>query len=261
MSACETPARPRSVNSGAAASSSARRVCWPAARVARGCGSVCHDRHCPLDKQLPSRADGLFHRLAPLPVAVDRHRWAASSMAARPAPRSWTYPMSRPEILPMHALTIRVATPSDEHDLLRLAELRRALAPDRPHAARRARRRRDRRRRPQQRRGRRRPVRPAGAAGVRLLRRRRYQLLRQSGDVGPVASLLRRLVPPTSRPHDRLLRPRRDRRPAARRDDRREPAPDRRAVPRSRGAGGRPPGLPRDLRRAVAARSTARPAR
>jgi hypothetical protein len=30
---------------------------------------------------------------------------------------------------------------------------------------------------------------------VRLLRRRRYQLLRQGGDVAPVRSLLRRLVP------------------------------------------------------------------
>ena len=49
-----------------------------------------------------------------------------------------------------------------------------------------------------------------------------------------------------------VLRPRQRRRPAARRDDRREPAPDRRPVPRSRSAGGRPPGLPRDLRRAVA---------
>jgi hypothetical protein len=30
---------------------------------------------------------------------------------------------------------------------------------------------------------------------VRLLRRRRYQLLRQGGDVGPASSLLRRLAP------------------------------------------------------------------
>jgi hypothetical protein len=93
----------------------------------------------------------------------------------------------------MHALTIRVATPHDENDLLRLA------APE----------------------GRSRPTGrtllaerdgvaiaavaltsgavvsdPTGGDAVRLLRRRRYQLLRQSGDVGPVASLLRRLVPP-----------------------------------------------------------------
>jgi hypothetical protein len=33
------------------------------------------------------------------------------------------------------------------------------------------------------------------AEAVRLLRLRRYQLLRQGGDVGPAASLLRRLVP------------------------------------------------------------------
>src|SRR4051794_1547002 len=40
MSACETPASPCSRNSGPAASSSARRVCCPAARVARGCTKV-----------------------------------------------------------------------------------------------------------------------------------------------------------------------------------------------------------------------------
>ena len=33
------------------------------------------------------------------------------------------------------------------------------------------------------------------ALAVRLLRRRRYQLLRQGGDVGAVAPLLRRLAP------------------------------------------------------------------
>ena len=38
------------------------------------------------------------------------------------------------------------------------------------------------------------PFRPTGEA-VRLLRRRRYQLLRQGGDVGPAGSLLRRLAP------------------------------------------------------------------
>jgi hypothetical protein len=93
----------------------------------------------------------------------------------------------------MHPLTIRVATPRDEHDLLRLAA----------------------------RKGRSRPTGrtllaerdgvtiaavaltsgavvsdPAAGDAVRQLRRRRYQLLRQSGDVGPVALLLRRLVPP-----------------------------------------------------------------
>jgi hypothetical protein len=105
--------------------------------------------------------------------------------------------MSRPEILPMNALTIRVAQPSDEHALLRLAELEgrsrptgRTLLAERDGVAIAAvalssgaivtd------------------PSDPAGATGVRLLRRRRYQLLRQSGDVGPVALLLRRLVPPT----------------------------------------------------------------
>jgi hypothetical protein len=35
------------------------------------------------------------------------------------------------------------------------------------------------------------------AAAVRLLRGRRYELLSQSRDVGPIASLLRRLVPPS----------------------------------------------------------------
>jgi hypothetical protein len=35
---------------------------------------------------------------------------------------------------------------------------------------------------------------PAGARAVPALRRRRYQLLRQGGDVGPAASLLRRLA-------------------------------------------------------------------
>jgi hypothetical protein len=35
------------------------------------------------------------------------------------------------------------------------------------------------------------------AAAVRQLRYRRYQLLRQGGDVGPLASLLRRLAPAT----------------------------------------------------------------
>jgi hypothetical protein len=97
----------------------------------------------------------------------------------------------------MHALTIRVATPRDDNDVLRLAELEgrsrptgRTLLAERDDVAIAAvalssgavvad------------------PSDPAGATGVRLLRRRRYQLLRQSGDVGPVASLLRRLVPPT----------------------------------------------------------------
>jgi hypothetical protein len=93
----------------------------------------------------------------------------------------------------MHALTIRVATPHDENDLLRLAALEgrsrptgRTLLAERDGVAIAA-------------------ValssgavvsEPTGAGAVRLLRRRRYQLLRQSGDVGPVASLLRRLVPP-----------------------------------------------------------------
>jgi len=36
---------------------------------------------------------------------------------------------------------------------------------------------------------------PAGARAVPELRRRRYQLLRQGGDVGPARSLLRRLAP------------------------------------------------------------------
>ena len=36
---------------------------------------------------------------------------------------------------------------------------------------------------------------PAAADAVRALRRRRYQLLRQGGDVGPARSLLRRLAP------------------------------------------------------------------
>ena len=96
----------------------------------------------------------------------------------------------------MHALTIRVATPSDEYDLQRLAGLEgrsrptgRTLLAEREGVAIAAvalssgavvADRSD----------------PAGAAGVRQLRRRRYQLLRQAGDVGPVASLLRRLVPP-----------------------------------------------------------------
>jgi hypothetical protein len=97
----------------------------------------------------------------------------------------------------MHALTIRVATPRDDNDLLRLAEVEgrsrptgRTLLAERDGVAIAAvalssgavvad------------------PSDPAGATGVRLLRRRRYQLLRQSADVGPVASLLRRLVPPT----------------------------------------------------------------
>ena len=102
---------------------------------------------------------------------------------------------------------------------------------------------------------------PSGADAVRLLRRRRYQLLRQSGDVGqsPRCCSASSLRPP--HPHDRVLRPRRHRRPAARRDDRREPAPDRRALRRPRGAGRPPPGLPRDLRRALGARSTAPRAR
>jgi hypothetical protein len=37
------------------------------------------------------------------------------------------------------------------------------------------------------------------ADAVRLLRLRRYQLLRQGGDVGPARSLLRRLVPNPAR--------------------------------------------------------------
>ena len=37
----------------------------------------------------------------------------------------------------------------------------------------------------------------ATADAVRLLRLRRYQLLRQGGDVGPARSLLRRLAPAT----------------------------------------------------------------
>jgi hypothetical protein len=37
----------------------------------------------------------------------------------------------------------------------------------------------------------------ATGEAVRLLRRRRYQLLRQGGDVGPARSLLRRLAPAT----------------------------------------------------------------
>jgi hypothetical protein len=102
--------------------------------------------------------------------------------------------MSRPEISPMTALTIRVATPQDEYALLRLAALEgrsrlsgRTLLAERDGQAIAA-------------------ValtsgavisHPDGADAVRQLRRRRYQLLRQSGDVGPVASLLRRLVPPT----------------------------------------------------------------
>jgi hypothetical protein len=36
---------------------------------------------------------------------------------------------------------------------------------------------------------------PAGARAVPALRRRRYQLLRQGGDVGTARSLLRRLAP------------------------------------------------------------------
>ena len=52
-----------------------------------------------------------------------------------------------------------------------------------------------------------------------------------------------------------------DRRPAARRDHRREPAPHRRAVRRPRGARRPPPGLPRDLRASSGSRSTARRAR
>jgi hypothetical protein len=110
---------------------------------------------------------------------------------------SWTELMTRPEILPMHALTIRVATRRDETELLRLAQLKgrsrptgRTLLAERDGIAIAAvalssgavvad------------------PCDPAGDTGVRLLRRRRYQLLRQGGDVGPVASLLRRLVPPT----------------------------------------------------------------
>jgi hypothetical protein len=36
---------------------------------------------------------------------------------------------------------------------------------------------------------------PAGARAVPALRRRRYQLLRQGGDVAPARSLLRRLAP------------------------------------------------------------------
>jgi hypothetical protein len=97
----------------------------------------------------------------------------------------------------MPALTIRVATPRDHHDLLRLTAPEgrsrptgRTLLAERDGV----------------------PVAavaltsgavladpsdPAATTGVRLLRRRRYQLLRQGGDVGPVASLLRRLVPPT----------------------------------------------------------------
>ena len=47
-----------------------------------------------------------------------------------------------------------------------------------------------------------------------------------------------------------------ERRPAARRDDRREPAPHRRALRRPRGARRPPPGLPRDLPRALGRRST-----
>ena len=47
---------------------------------------------------------------------------------------------------------------------------------------------------------------------------------------------------------DAVVHERPERRPAARRDDRREPAPHRRALRRPRGARRPPPGLPRDLR-------------
>ena len=55
-----------------------------------------------------------------------------------------------------------------------------------------------------------------------------------------------------------LLRSRRKPRPAARRDDRREPAPNRRPARRAGGAGGAPAGLPGQLPRVVGADLTLR---